>query len=112
MKRFSLNLFAELLAAVLLLILIRALGEVFHLEYTRGAFPGYGEIRPFLIGAMAAALGLALVLLAIWARRPGPAIVLACLVIAGLLIYRVNFWSPGAGTETAPPASTTATPPA
>jgi hypothetical protein len=112
MTRFSLNLLAKLLAAVLLLILIRALGEVFRLEYTRGAFPGYGEIRPFLIGAMAAAMGLTLVLLAIWAGRPSPAIVLACLVIAGLFIYRINFWPPSVGIETAPPASTTATPPA
>jgi hypothetical protein len=111
MTRFSLNLLAKLLAALLLVVVIRALGEVFGLEYMRGEFPAYGEVRPFLIGAIAAAISLAVTLLALWAGRPGPAIVLACLAIAGLFVYRLYFWPPS--VETAPaPASTIATPPA
>jgi hypothetical protein len=112
MTRFSLNLLAKLLAAVLLVIAIRTLGEVFLLEYVRGEFPSYGEARPFLLGALTASLALAVTLLAIWAGRPSPAIVLACLAIAGLFIYRVYFWPPSVETSPAPPASTTATPPA
>ena len=110
MTRFSLNLLAKLLAAVLLLIVVRALGEVFRLEYTRGEFPAYSEARPFLIGAFAAAVSLGLTLLAIWTGRPSPAIVLACLAIAGLFVYRIYFWPPSAETPV-PPAITT-TPPA
>ena len=111
MTRFSLNLLAKLFAALLLVVVIRALGEVFRLEYVRGEFPAYGEIRPFLIGTMAAALALAVTLLALWAGRPGPAIVLACLAIAGLFVYRLYFWPPSVETPPAP-ASTIATPPA
>ena len=110
MTRFSLNLLAKLLAALLLVIAIRALGEVFRLEYVRGEFPSYGEVRPFLIGALAAALSLGLVLLAIWSGRPSTAVVLACLVIAGLFVYRVYFTPPS--VEMPAPASPVAPPPA
>jgi len=110
MTRFSLNLLAKLLATLLLIIVIRALGEVFRLEYVRGEFPLYGEIRPFVIGALAAALSLGVVLLAIWGGRPSPAIVIACLAVAGLFIYRVYFIPLNAPAPAPTPA--VATPPA
>jgi hypothetical protein len=111
MTRFSLNLLAKLLAAVLLVIVIRALGEVFRLEYVRAELPSYGEVRPFLIGALAAAMSLGVTLLAMWAGRPSSAIVLACLAIAGLFVYRVYLWPPSAEVPAPPPAATV-TPPA
>jgi hypothetical protein len=103
MKRFSINLLAQLLALLLLVIVIRTLGEVFRLEYLRGDALTYGDIRPFVIGALAAALSLAVVLLAIWAGRPGVAVTLACITVAGLFVYRVYFFP--AASEPPPPAT-------
>lgn len=72
----------------------------------RGEVLAYGDVRPFIISALAAALSLAAVLLAIWASRPGAAVTLACITVAGLFVYRVYFF-PAAGETPAPP-----TPPA
>ena len=91
MSRFSLILLARCAAALLLLIVIRSLGEVFRLEYGRADLPGYGEIRPFIIGALAAALALAVTLLAIVLDRPRTGLVLAGLTVVALFFYRVYF---------------------
>ena len=92
MKRLSLTLIAKLFAAVLLLVVLRCLGEVFRLEYvsTEPALD-YAAARPFIIAALAAALSLALSLLAIQFSKPRSAIFLASLTVAGLFIYRVYF---------------------
>jgi hypothetical protein len=109
MKRFSINLLAQLLAILLLVIVIRTLGEVFRLEYLRGGALAYGDVRPFIISALAAALSLTAVLLAIWAARPGVAVTLACITVAGLFVYRVYFFP--AASETPPPATPAASSP-
>ena len=75
MTRFSLTLVAKLFAAILIIIVIRALGELFRIEYVRPDPPlTYPEARPFIAGALAAAVSLLVTLLAI-----------------GLFIYRVYF---------------------
>jgi hypothetical protein len=107
MKRFSLNLIAKFFAALLLLVVIRALGEVFRLEYLRGDALVFGEVRPFIIGALAAALSLGLSLLAIWGARPSIAIVLASFTIAGLFVYRVYFFPPSGEPPAPTPAAVT-----
>jgi hypothetical protein len=104
MTRFPLYLIAKLLAAMLLIIVIRALGEVFRLEYIRVEALTYAEIRPYIAGGLAAAVALALVLLAIWAGRPGTALVLACIAIAGLFVYRIYFF-PVTGVQGPPPTA-------
>jgi hypothetical protein len=92
MTRFSLTLAAKLLAAILIIIVIRALAEVFRLESVRIDPPvAYADVRPFIIGALAAAIALALALVAIQFDRPRSAIVLACLTVIGLFAYRVYF---------------------
>jgi hypothetical protein len=90
MKRLSLTLIAKLFAAVLLLVVVRCLGEVFRLEYASadGAV-SYAAVRPYIIAALAAALSLALALLTIQLARPRAAIIIACLTVAGLFVYRV-----------------------
>ena len=94
MKRLTLTLFAKLMAATLLLIVIRALAEVFRLEYARIDPPlAYADARPFIIGALAAAVSLALVLLALQLQKPRTAIVVAGATVIGLFIYRVYFVS-------------------
>jgi hypothetical protein len=92
MTRFSFTLVAKLLAAILLIIVIRALGEVFRLEYVRPDPPlTYAEARPFIAGALAAAVSLLVTMLAIQFDKPRNAILLACLTVIGLFIYRVYY---------------------
>jgi len=92
MTRFSLTLVAKLFAAILLIIVIRALGEVFRLEYVRPGPPlTYAEARPFIAGALAAAVSLLVTLFAIQLDKPRSAILLACLTVIGLFIYRAYY---------------------
>ena len=89
MKHLTPPLLAKLGAGILLLIVIRALGEVFRLEFMLGEALTIAAIRPFIVGALAAALALALALLANWADRPRLAIAITLLTIPALLIYKV-----------------------
>ena len=92
MTRFSLTLVAKLLAAILNIIVIRALVEVFRLEYIHiDPAVTYTDVRPFIIGALAAAIALAISLLAIQFDRPRGAVVIAALTVIGLFVYRVYF---------------------
>ena len=78
--------------AVLLIIVIRALAEVFRLEYVRPDPPlTYGEARPFIAGALAAAVSLLFTLLAIQFDKPRTALLIACLTVIGLFIYRAYY---------------------
>jgi hypothetical protein len=90
MTRFSLMLIAKILAAMLLLIVLRCLAEVFILEYVNPRGLPYTEIRPLVIGAFAASASLTLTLLAIqlgWSRA---AIFVATVTVAALFAYQVN----------------------
>jgi hypothetical protein len=89
MSRFTLPLLAKCAAAILLLIVIRCLGEVLRLEYGRAGLPAYSDVRPFIIGALAAALALAATLLAIEFGRPRAALILAGLTVVALFVYRI-----------------------
>jgi hypothetical protein len=92
MTRFSLTLFAKLLAALMLIVIIRALAEVFRLEYVRlDPAVTYADVRPFIVGGLAAAIALALTLLAIQFDKPRSAIFLASIALIGLFVYRVYF---------------------
>ena len=91
MTRFSLTLIAKIFAAILLLVVIRCLVEVFILEYVNPRGVPYDEIRPFIIGAFAAALSLSLTLLAIQFGLQRSAIFLAAVTVAALFVYRVYF---------------------
>jgi hypothetical protein len=111
MKHFSIKLLAQFLAILLLVIVIRALAEVFRLEHLRGDALTVSDVRPFIIGALAAALSLAAVLLAIWTARSAVAVALACITVAGLFVYRVYFF-PAAGEAPAPTTPAAVSPPA
>jgi hypothetical protein len=91
MMKPTLQLLAKVAAGILLLIVVRSLGEVFRLEGLRGGALTIAEIRPFIIGALVAALALALALTAILARRPRATIVIGVLTVAGLFVYRVFY---------------------
>ena len=89
MKHLTPPLLARLGAGILLLIVIRALGEVFRLEFVQGEALTIEAIRPFIVGALAAALALAMALLANWADRPRLSMAITLLTILALFIYKV-----------------------
>jgi hypothetical protein len=80
---------ARIGAGILLLIVIRSLGEVFRLEFIRGEALTIGVIRPFVVGALAAALALGLALLASLADRPRLSMAITLLTTFALFIYKV-----------------------
>jgi hypothetical protein len=91
MTRFSLLLVAKIFVVLLLLVILRCLGEVFIVEYTNPSGVPDDLFHPFLVGAFAATLALALMLLQIqigWLRG---AIFIGAATIAGLFVYRVYF---------------------
>jgi hypothetical protein len=91
MTRFSLLLVAKILVVLLLLVILRCLGEVFIVEYTNPRGVPHDLVHPFVVGAFAATLALALTLLQIqigWLRG---AIFIGAATIAGLLVYRIYF---------------------
>ena len=90
MKRPSPSQLAAIGVAVLLLIVIRTLGEVFRLEYVRGDALTLGEIRPFIVGALAASVALAVSLLANWAGRLRLSAIIAASTVVLLIIYKVT----------------------
>jgi len=89
MKHLTPSLLARLGAGMLLLIVIRALGEVFRLEFILGDALTIAAIRPFIVGALSAALALAIALLANWLNRPRLSMVITLMTILGLFIYKV-----------------------
>lgn len=89
MRRLSLPLLAKIGAGVLLLIVMRALGEVFRLEYAVGDALTLAQIRPFIVGALGAAAALAVALLAILAGWQRLALAVAIGAILLLFAYKV-----------------------
>jgi hypothetical protein len=89
MNRLSPLLLARIGAGILLLIVIRALAEVFRLEYVAGDALTLAQARPFIVGALGAAVALAAALIAILADRPRLALAVAICTILLLLVSKV-----------------------
>lgn len=89
MNGLSPPLLAKAVAGVLLLIVIRALGEVFRLEYAAGNALALAQVRPFIVGALGAAVALAITLIAILSGRPRLALTVAVSAVLLLFIYKV-----------------------
>jgi hypothetical protein len=91
MTNFSLLLLAKILVALLMLVILRCLAEVFIIEYTNPRAVPYDQLRPFLIGAAASALSLSVTLISVqfgWSRL---AILVSTVTLAGLFFYTVYF---------------------
>ena len=88
-KRLSPSLLAKIGAGVLILIVIRSLGEVFRLEYLRGEALTIAEIRPFIAGALGAAAALAIALVGKWTERPRLSATVALCAVVLLFLYKV-----------------------
>ena len=80
---------AAIAIGVLLLALVRSLGEYFRLKYLDGQALTIAKVEPLMIGSLAAAvcIGLAFALYA--TRKYKAAIVVCCAAVGGLLIYKI-----------------------
>lgn len=80
---------AQISIGILLLVIVRSLGEYFRLQYLHGEALVIGQVTPFIAGALFAAIALALTLTFYFASlyRVSVAITAATLVL--LFVYKV-----------------------
>ena len=80
---------AQISIGVLLLVIVRSLGEYFRLQHLHGNALVIGQVTPFVAGALFAAIALALTLTCYFAGlyRVSVAITAATLVL--LFVYKV-----------------------
>lgn len=80
---------AQICIGVLLLVIVRSLGEFFRLQYLHGETLVVRQVAPYVAGALFAAIALALTVIAHFAslHRTSIAITLATVVL--LLVYRI-----------------------
>lgn len=80
---------AAIAIGVLLLALVRSLGEYFRLKHVYGQALTIVKVEPLIIGSLAAAICIGLAF-ALYAARRYKAAILACAAAAaGLLIYKI-----------------------
>jgi hypothetical protein len=80
---------AQVFIAVLLLVIIRSLGEVFRLQYLHGDALVIGQVIPYVIGALFAAVGLALTLICYFVSRYRTSTAIAATTLILLFLYKV-----------------------
>lgn len=89
MKRLSPQRFTEISIVLLLVIVVRSLGEVFRLRYIYGAALSVPMLMPFVTGALFASLAAIMVSTSYFVGRYKLAIAVALAAIASLFLYRV-----------------------
>jgi hypothetical protein len=82
---------AQICIGVLLLVIVRSLGEFFRLQYLHAEVLVIGQVTPFIAGALFATVALALALLCTFASlyRTSMAITVTALIL--LFVYKVAF---------------------
>lgn len=80
---------AQLAIGVLLLVIVRALGEFFRLQYLHGAVMVVGEVAPYVGGALFATVALALTIICYFASFYRASMAIAGASIVALFIYKV-----------------------
>jgi hypothetical protein len=80
---------AQIGIGVLLLVIIRALGEFFRLKYLQGEALVIEQVAPFIAGALFATIALALTIICTFANlyRTSMAVTVAALIL--LFVYKV-----------------------
>jgi hypothetical protein len=73
---------------VLFLALVRTLSEIFRLKYVRGGVISYGAAEPYIIGALAAALGCWLAVTFYFFKRETAVVITAVATIGVLLAIK------------------------
>jgi len=79
---------------IIFLALIRSISEPFRLQYYSKTILTYHEIKPFLIGSLAAATGLLVMTILFYFGRHKIIIAISILTIILLLIVKKNYLIP------------------
>ena len=80
---------AQFCIGVLLLVIVRSLGEFFRLQYVHGEVLGIGQVAPFIAGALFATVALAVTVICYFANlyRVSIAVTAAALIL--LFVYKI-----------------------
>jgi len=89
MNQFSPQRLAQISIGILLLIIIRSLGEYFRLQYAHGDALTFPQVTPYVTGALVAAAALALAILCYFAGRHRETIVITIVTAVALPVYKV-----------------------
>ena len=90
MRRLTIKQVAEIVLGILLLIVIRSLGEYFRLRYTLGDALTFAHVTPYIAGALLAAVSLGISALCYWASLYRVSIGIAAATVVGLFVYKVG----------------------
>jgi len=80
---------AQICIGILLLVIVRSLGEFFRLQYLHGETLVIGQVTPYVAGALFAAIALALTVIAYFASLHRTSIAITVATVVLLLIYRI-----------------------
>jgi hypothetical protein len=89
MKRPTTRQVAEIALGILLLIIIRSLGEYFRLRYALGDALTFMQITPYIVGALFAAISLGISALCYRASHYRLSIGVAVAAVVALFVYKV-----------------------
>jgi len=89
MRRLTIKRVAEIALGVLLLVIIRSLGEYFRLRYTLGDVLTFTDVTPYIAGALLAAVSLGISALCYRASLYRLSIGVAAATVVVLFVYKV-----------------------
>jgi hypothetical protein len=89
MTRPSAQRLAQVSIGVLLLVIVRSLGEYFRLQYLHGDTLAIGQVTPYVAGALFAAVALALTVICYFADCYRISIAMTAATLIPLLVYKV-----------------------
>ncbi|HLP10602.1 MAG TPA: hypothetical protein VK177_01655 [Flavobacteriales bacterium] len=77
---------AGIAQVIVILAMVRCIGECFRLNYTNEISPGFSELKPFLIGAMACGISV-MVMLTLSFFNQRKSILAAAVLTIAVLVY-------------------------
>ena len=80
---------AQISTGILLLVIVRSLGEYFRLQYLHGDALVIGQVTPFVAGALFATIALALTLTFYFAGLYRVSIAISAATLVLVLVYKV-----------------------
>ena len=80
---------AQVSIGVLLLVIVRSLGEFFRLRYLHGDALVIGQVTPYVAGALFAVIALALTVLCYFASLYRTSMAITAATLALLFVYKV-----------------------
>jgi hypothetical protein len=89
MTRPSESRLAQICIGVLLLVIVRSLGEFFRLQYLHGEALVIGEVTPYVAGALFATVALALTVICYFANLYRSSVAITATTLILLFVYKV-----------------------